>query len=109
MQFGELTSAAERVAVRYGPASTSVTQSWVRAPARVEQIAPIVWEHVSGALPGASEGEIMASLATMESALVDLRTKHCAPTTPPWDAPVDCACGIVRPRRRLPRSKRKHP
>jgi hypothetical protein len=50
MQFGEVASVAERVTVRYGPASTSVTQSWVRAPARVEQIAPVVWEHVSNAL-----------------------------------------------------------
>lgn len=50
METGEFKNGAERIAVRYGPKSFSVTQTWVRSPARVEQLAPAAWGHVADVL-----------------------------------------------------------
>lgn len=55
MAHGELTNAAERMAVRYGPKAFNVAQHWVRSPVRVEQIAPVAWEQVSESLGVARE------------------------------------------------------
>jgi hypothetical protein len=50
MDSGELKNPAERLTVSYGPKSFSVTQSWVRSIARVEQLAPAAWDHVGSVL-----------------------------------------------------------
>jgi len=55
MQYAELTNAAERIALRYGPKSFSVAQHWVRSPVRVEAVAPIAWDHISESLGVARE------------------------------------------------------
>lgn len=52
MEYGDVNSVAERIVVRYGRASTMVTQSWpaTSSPVRVEQLAPIAWDVVVGKL-----------------------------------------------------------
>lgn len=44
MRFGELRNAPEHLLIQFGPKSFAVLQSWVRSPARVEQLAPPAWD-----------------------------------------------------------------
>lgn len=52
MDYGELNSIAERIAVRYGRLSMNLTHSWPTppTPVRLEQLAPVAWDVVADTL-----------------------------------------------------------
>lgn len=93
MEFGELSNAAERLVVRYGTKSFSVTQNWVRSPVRVEQLAPGAWEEVADTLDvkqavtrlGVRFG-VVWRVASVEEGEALLAQSGLCKESPEWDA-----------------------